>query len=123
MLDDFGAGVPSGGEVPVTRRVLGFLLPFALLLAAVATMVGAQEGAGPCQQVVAGTGTGKAVQPTAEDAVGSVFPELRASLPPPTAVGTVTEFEYDDGGFITVERQSNGKYIVDHYVMCAGRLQ
>jgi hypothetical protein len=70
-----------------------------------------------------------------EEAVVSVFPILDGSLPPPTPVeagsgtiqagssgpsaeSTMVEFQFEGGMFIDVMRQVNGKYIVDHFVMC-----
>lgn len=117
------------------RRVLSFTAPIVLSVGAIATLVSAQEAGSPCEDLVAGTGLGTAVQPTAEEAVIIVFPQLEGQLSSPDPSASVspsnsaqappspsssgdTEFTFPDGSFVDVTQQSNG-----NYVLCSENLQ
>jgi len=113
------------------RRGVGVLLPGILCLAAIVAIAQAQE-TDTCETAVAGAGDGTAVQKTPEDAVLVVLPQLEGTLPPPQLLasevsGRVTNSELSvvaavefklESGVIVVAEQSNGLFILDHFVLC-----
>ncbi len=118
-------------EGAALRKYLSLIVPAVLAASGLGVAVRAQtagdaegtsQGSPQCASAVAGSGTGTAVQQSPRDAAIAVFPNLAATLPAESTLEDVTRFEFQDGGFITVVQQANGRYIVEGWVLCIAQL-